>query len=73
MTNTGSTGSLPDTENNATQPVEEKPAAWYIITAEETNEILMSLALIERTAQGPVRDHARMIAGIIENVERRMA
>ena len=73
MTDTGNTGTLPDTENTATTLSEKNPAKWYIITAEETNEILMDLALIERTVQGPAREHVRMVTEIIERVERRMA
>jgi len=73
MTDTGNTGTLPDTGNIVTTLSEKTPAKWYIITAEETNEILMDLALIERTVQGPAREHVRMVTEIIERVERRMA
>jgi len=73
MTDTGDTGTLPDTGTAATNMSGNTPAKWYIITAEETNEVLMNLDLIERTVQGPAREHVRMVAEIITRVERRMA
>jgi hypothetical protein len=72
MTDTGNTGALPEPSDTATKGPERFPARWYIITAEETNEILMNLALAERTAQGPALEHVRMVAEIIQKVERRL-
>lgn len=72
MTDSGNTGSLPEPSDTATKGPKKFPARWYIITAEETNEILMNLALAGRTAQGPAQEHVRMAAEIIRNVERRL-
>jgi hypothetical protein len=72
MTDSGNTGSLPEPTNTATNGPERFPTRWYIITAEETNEILMNLALVERTVQGPAQKHVRMAAEIIRKVERRL-
>ena len=72
MTDTGNTGSQPEHPDTATAGPKKIPPEWYIITADETNEILMNLALAGRTAQGPARDHLRMAAEIIKTVERRL-
>jgi len=72
MTDTGNTGSLPEHPDTATTGPKKYPPQWYIITADETNEILMNLALVERTVQGPAREHIRMAAEIIKNVEQRL-
>ncbi|WP_292367526.1 hypothetical protein [Methanoregula sp. UBA64] len=72
MTESGNTGSLPEPTNTVTSGAKKFPARWYIITADETNEILMNLALAGRTVQGPAREHLRMAAEIIKNVERRL-